>query len=111
MVDTETHTNPVSTSQAAKVTKVSHILVCLPGVSGILTSLYPGDSQRKIDEALHSLDDVLRASDTITPPPAKKARFPSSLVATLAKYGIRTKARTLSKGQVFRPQLYCWISS
>ncbi|KAI5116396.1 hypothetical protein M0805_005864 [Coniferiporia weirii] len=46
--------------------------------------------KRKIDDALHSLDEVLRPSDEPRRPVTKKARFPDSLYSTLAKYGIKS---------------------
>ena len=46
--------------------------------------------QRKIDDAIHNLDQALRTDDVVKQPPVKKARFPGTLYTTLAKYGIKT---------------------
>lgn len=50
----------------------------------------PISLQRKLDEALHSIDGALEPTQNDQPSPMKKPRFPGSLYSTLSKYGIKT---------------------
>ncbi|KII85236.1 hypothetical protein PLICRDRAFT_178973 [Plicaturopsis crispa FD-325 SS-3] len=50
-------------------------------------------TKRKLDEALHSLDDAVGSSEsTDRPSPAKKIHTARTIYSTLAKYGIKQKA-------------------
>ncbi|KAH8117860.1 zf-C3HC-domain-containing protein [Phellopilus nigrolimitatus] len=68
----------------------------MDAMSSSITAPSPTKStKRKIDEALHNLDDILRSPDEFMQPPSKKVRFPGTLYSTLAKYGIKSsKAST-----------------
>ncbi|TDL21155.1 hypothetical protein BD410DRAFT_804562 [Rickenella mellea] len=70
-----------------------------------LTVVQTKSTKRKLDDALHSLDQAIQPVDVSEPagvstPSSKRARITRSIYSTLAKYGIKSKDPGLSTTSV-----------